>query len=103
MELDELLLKYNIRQKSLECYNEYMNNYKKEEPDDYDELFQFKKMEEVHVKIHSFGYVINCYFDNEVRYLATTIRLIYGDLEFAEYKVFFNLFGELEDDYLIVI
>ncbi|QVK18248.1 hypothetical protein KHQ81_00585 [Mycoplasmatota bacterium] len=103
MELDELIIKHNIKKRSFKCYEEYMKNYKLEDPNDYEDLFLSKNINEVELRIHSIAYVINCYFDKDIRYLASTIRLIYDDIEFAEYKVFFNLHGEIEDDYLIEI
>ena len=81
----------------------YLDEYKKEDEEDFNELFKDMDLDKVKYVFHSVAYVINEWHigDNEERkYISAKVRLEYDDWTFAEYESIYDLDGNGEDDYL---
>ncbi|MBN1054003.1 MULTISPECIES: hypothetical protein [unclassified Clostridium] len=104
MNLEEWLLRHNIKDMTMKDYNNYIYYYKQEEPEEYSTIFGNKNENKIKIIVHSVAYVINSwqeYYtdDGTYKYISSKIRLEYSDEEFAEYEVIYGLDGEYHDDY----
>ncbi|MGG4219439.1 hypothetical protein ABEW32_14555 [Paenibacillus jamilae] len=100
MELEKWLLKHDIKNMAISCYEDYMSVYRLEEKEDYEEVFGDKETSKIKIVFHSVSYVINYwYVIDEHKYISAKLRLEYEDTSFAEYEVIYDLDGEIEDDY----
>lgn len=103
-ELRKWVTTNNIEEKTINCFWNYFNNFANEEP----ELFytQFGKVNKklIHIKITKIGLTIvnwpNDYLNDCVISYA---EIKYKDIDIAEYKLVFNLSGEIIDDYLLPV
>lgn len=102
MELEEWLKDHDIKKMTMKDLKFYLSEYKKDEEEDFNELFKDMDIDKVKYEFNSVAYVINSLYitDNEVRkYISAKIRLVYEEEEFAEYEAIYGLDGEGEDDY----
>ncbi len=103
MELEQWLKKRNIKEMVMKDLKFYLDEYKKEDEEDFNELFKDMDLDKVKYVFHSVAYVINEWHigDNEERkYISAKVRLEYDDWTFAEYESIYDLDGNGEDDYL---
>lgn len=104
LELREWAINNNIEKKTINSFWIYYNTFANEEP----ELFykQFGKVDEhlVEVKIAKVGLTIVNWPDDYVNDCVITYADIkYKNEDIAEYKLIFNLLGEIRDDYLLLL
>ncbi len=106
MELEKWIKNYDIKNMIMRDLELYLSEYKKDNEEDFNELFKDMILEEVKYKFHSVSYVINTWhaIENEERkYISAKVRLEYENNTFAEYEAIYNLYGEGEDDYLRMV
>lgn len=105
MKLEKWLEKYDVKKMVMENLKYYLSEYKKDDEEDFNELFKGMNIDNVKYEFHSVSYVINTLYiedENEAKkYISAKVRLVYEDKDFAEYQAFYGLDGEYEDDYLL--
>ncbi|MED0669408.1 hypothetical protein P4S95_04085 [Aneurinibacillus aneurinilyticus] len=99
MELENWLLKYNVKKMTIDNYNNYIKSYKLEEPEDYAKVFKDKDITKIDIVFHSVSYVINYWYVDEYKYISAKLRLKYDGCGFAEYEAIYDMNGITEDDY----
>ena len=103
MELEQWLKKKDIKEMVMKDLIFYLDGYKEEDEEDFNELFKDMEFDKVKYIFHSVAYVINEWYigDNgERKYISAKVRLEYDDCTFAEYERIYDLNGNGEDDYL---
>lgn len=103
MELEKWLEKYNVKSMVLKNCKFYLNQYKEEDEEDFNESFKDIDWEEVSYEFHSVSYVINTWHredDDVYKYISAKVRLEYDDTTFAEYEAIYDFQGNLVEDYL---
>lgn len=106
MELEQWLKEHDIKKMVMRDLDFYLNEYRKEDIEDFNDLFKEVDYDNVKCEFHSVAYVINTWHisDNEERkYISAKVRLEYKDKTFAEYEAIYDLNGECEDDYLRMV
>ncbi|WP_017353219.1 MULTISPECIES: hypothetical protein [unclassified Clostridium] len=103
MELEQWLKDHDIKKMVMQNLEFYLSEYKKDDEEDFNELFKDMDFDKVKYEFHSVSYVINMWHiaENEERkYISAKVRLEYEESTFAEYEAIYDLDGEGEDDYL---
>lgn len=103
MELEKWLEKYNIKKMVQKNCKFYLNQYKEEDEEDFNESFKDIDWQEVSYEFHSVSYVINTWHGEEddlYKYISAKVRLEYDNTTFAEYEAIYDFQGNLENDYL---
>lgn len=103
MELEKWIKEHDVKNMIMKDLKFYLSEYKKEDEEEFDELFKDMDLDKVKYEFHSVSYVINTWhtIDNEERkYISAKVRLEYEDSTFAEYEAIYGLDGKGEDDYL---
>lgn len=92
----------NIIDRTKKGFWDYMENYKKEEPDEFSEVFSNVDMNFVKINISKISLTINYTFDEPVEFVSAFIDIEYEDKELGVYESLFTLDGDDLDDYLSV-
>lgn len=102
---EELIREKKIKELAYSDLEKYLANYKKEEYEDYCELFNGVSEDNVNYVFHSISYVLDeIRFEDEIyKYILVKIYLESNDEFFAEYSVSYDLNAECLDDYLLKI
>ncbi|MGL4762881.1 MAG: hypothetical protein ACRCWG_15770 [Sarcina sp.] len=104
--LEKWIQEYNIKDLVMRDLKFYLAEYKKNDEEDFNELFKGMVFKNIKYEFHSISYVINTWHmenDDERKYISAKVRMEYEEVTFAEYKAIYNLNGEGEDDYLRLI
>lgn len=103
MELEKWLEKHDIEKMVMKNLEYYLSEYKKEDEEEFNKLFENMDLDKVRYEFHSVSYVINKRYlsgDDARKYISAKVRLEYDETPFAEYEAIYGLDGEGEDDYL---
>ncbi len=106
MELEQWLKNHDIRKMVIRDLEFYLSEYKKEDEEDFNELFKDMDIDKVKYEFHSVSYVINMWHideSEERKYISAKVRLEYEESTFAEYEAIYDLYGKGEDDYLRMV
>lgn len=109
MELEEYLKKYDIKKNTINKLNNYLDEYRKNDEKDFNELFKGLDIDDIKCNFHSTSYVISLTNDSTHKYILARVRLkvVYneeGEIteeEVAEYQSVYNLDGNFIDDEFI--
>lgn len=94
------IAKNNINERTKQGFWNYMENYKKEEPEEFVELFGDMDMNLVKINISKISLTINYRFDEIIKYVSAFIDIKYEEEELGMYESVYSLDGDDLDDYL---
>lgn len=106
MELEQWLKKHDIKKMVMKNLKFYLDEYKKDDEEDFNDFFKAVVFEKIKYEFHSVAYVINSWHmdeGDERKYISAKVRLEYEETTFAEYEAIYDLNGEGEDDYLRLV
>ena len=104
-DFEKLIEQKRIKKKAYSDLEKYLVNYRKEEYEDYCELFYGICEDNVNYVLHSISYVLDeIRFEDKVyKYILVKIYLEHKDDYFAEYTVAYDLNVGYIDDYLLKV
>ncbi|MFL0248843.1 hypothetical protein ACJDT4_00290 [Clostridium neuense] len=106
MELEQWLKKHDIKKMVMKNLKFYLDEYKKDDEEDFNDFFKDVVFGDVKYEFHSVAYVINSWHmdgEDERKYISAKVRLEYEETTFAEYEAIYDLDGKGEDDYLRLV
>lgn len=78
----------------------YLENYKKEEPDEFRELFENINFDFLDVNINKISLTISYRFDEPISFVSAFLEVLHEGEEVCMYESLFSLDGSDLDDYL---
>ena len=99
-ELKEFIEKYSFDTKIIECLELYLEEYKKEHLEEFNEVFPNYSFSKIDTWLSNVSF--KAYNWPELDYVNIVIDLIvsYEDSEIGVYQLFCNINGDIEDDIL---
>jgi hypothetical protein len=96
----EWIEKNNIKKRSIDGYWNYFNNYRKEEPEEFEQLLAGKDPLSFELEIKQISLTISYEFDNEVNLVSSDVIIKHKGEEIGLYTAVFTTNGDGFDDYL---
>ena len=84
----------------MQSFWEYLNNYKKEEPNEYNEYFNDIDLDKITLLRNKVSYNVNFIGDDFYDNITMLFRILYNDLEIGYYRIEYDLDGTETDDIL---
>lgn len=81
------------------CWN-YIENYRKEEPEEFSEIFSNVNMDSLEISISKVSLTVTYRFDEPITFVSAFADIEYEDEEIGVYESLYSLEGEDLDDYL---
>lgn len=100
-ELKEFLQKHDIESNVVKYFYEYFNSYRDEESEEFNEVYKNYDLSKIETCIYSV--ILRRYNWPEFDYcnIVITLRVKCGDKKIGDYKLFYELNGEIVDDMLV--
>ncbi|HDK7166221.1 TPA: hypothetical protein PTV44_000024 [Clostridium botulinum] len=90
----------NIIERTKNGFWNYIENYKREEPDEFSEVFSNVDVNFVEINISKISLTISYRFDEPIKFVSAFIEIEYKGEELGVYESLFSLDGDDLDDYL---
>lgn len=105
MDLENWLSKFNIKEMVMNDLKSYLESFKKEEIEDYEDFFDGIDVNKIVYEFHSVSYSINTWYSGgeERKYISAKVTLDYEENGFAEYIAIYGLDGQFLDDYFRMV
>ncbi len=94
------LKKNLVLENCMQSFWEYLNNYKKEEPNEYNEYFNDIDLDKITLLRNKVSYNVNFIGDDFYDNITMLFRILYNDLEIGYYRIEYDLDGTETDDIL---
>ena len=102
VELREWAISNNVEKRTIDGFWNYYNIFVNEEPESFYSIYGKLNKEMIEVKVSKIALTIVNWPDDYVNDCVISFAsIIYEDINIAEYKLVFNLLGEIIDDYLL--
>ena len=99
-ELKEFMLKYDMETKVVECFHDYFNDYHKEHPEEFNQLFESYDSSKIETWLHSVSLKGYNWPELDYCHVVIELKISYDDDEIGVYQLFCDLNGNIADDVL---
>lgn len=110
-ELEDFIQSRHILETSREMFKMNFDSYREEEPEEFYEYFGEFRKELFEADMKSVEFILGKYpnwfgvsdsSDWNEEYVAVIIKMVYHEKEIGEYKICFDMDGEVIDDYFVM-
>lgn len=98
-EFENWILINNVAERTKKGFWTYIENYKKEEPDEFKEVFNNIKLNYLEININKISLTMSYRFDEPISFVSVCIEVVYEGEEICIYESIFALDGSAMDDY----
>ncbi|MGL4800089.1 MAG: hypothetical protein ACRCWY_11950 [Cellulosilyticaceae bacterium] len=100
--LKEIVTKNKLEQKSLAIFWETFEGYCVEEQKEFEKVFTQFSLEKMDIEVRAISFKLGNWPECNYNHIIVNLPIIYDKHERGYYDVYFNLDGEVEDDYFVI-
>ena len=94
--------KYNLIEETQNGFWTNFNQYRKEEPNEFNQNFHDYSIEKLDIWIHSIAYKIKNWPECDYEFIAIRMEIEYAGSMVGKYEACYSMCGEYEDDYFVI-
>ena len=99
VELKNWATEYKLEERTKTSFFKMLENYKLDNPEEYQNVFGNIKMDELSLQIHTVSLNLGNWPECSYNTVSSSMWIHYKERQIASYKALFSLNGEAEDDF----